>query len=522
MARPAEGRMPERSPTTGISLLRQLIRIGPLNREIVPSLPHVEPGQVWLVGAGPGDPGLLTLAGFHALLQADVVVHDRLGCEEILLRLPGRIERVDVGKGPAGESGLQQGINERLLSEARARRRVVRLKGGDPFVFGRGMEEVEFLRARGVEVHVVAGVSSALAGPAAAGIPVTHRALAHGFEVIAGRTEEGGGSPGGPAGSTRIYLMAMKALEEVTAGLLSRGDFLAQTPCAIIADATSYRQRVLVSTLGRVVEEARREGLGPPAVFCVGDAARFATAAPPAQQPVIVVTGTRVAPLLRDRFPGARFLWRPLVEMVAHRRGGEGIEAALASGWIVFNNPWSVRFFMELLLRSGADARSVRARLAAVGEETAAALEEHSLVADLAIAEGHREGIVETLAARMQGEVVTLPVAAGYQGALSAGLRQRGAAAVTLLPVYEARPRDPGGVDWACCTHVAFSSPLGVERFSAAWPGAPVERLTALCIGSAAARSAAGRGFSAVVNLTPAQDASMARPGQSEGMILPA
>lgn len=490
---------------------------------MVPSLPNMEPGHVWLVGAGPGDPGLLTLAGYHALLQADVIVHDRLGCEEILLRLPRVIERIDAGKGPVGESRRQSGINELLLREARAGRRVVRLKGGDPFVFGRGMEEVEYLRARGIPTHVVSGVSSALAGPAAAGIPVTHRALARGFEVLAGQTGEGAPAEADSPGETRIYLMAMGALSEIVEGLLG-GEFTRETPCAIVANATTYRQRVVTSTLGRVVEDARDAALGPPAIFCVGEAVRFAAAAP-AARPVIVVTGTRVPPLLSARFPGARFLWRPLVEMAAHDGGLAGLEAALASDWILFNTPWSVRFFMELVLRSGGDARRVRPRLAAVGEESVAALEEHFLVADLAIAEGSREGIMDTLSGELKGSAVTLAASAGYGGALVEGLKARGLASLDVLPVYEPRPRDPDPVDWNCCTHVAFSSPLAVERFAGAWPGAPVRILEALCIGSAAEQAAAKCGFSSTLNLAGAQAPDgevLPSHGQFDEAIFPA
>ncbi len=204
------------------------------------------PGEVWLVGAGPGDPELLTLRGYQLLRQADVIVHDRLGCEELLQAVSEKTRLIDVGKAPGAATVPQSRINEILEEEAREGNRVLRLKGGDPFVFGRGMEEALHLRERGIACHVVPGISSSLAAPAAAGIPVTHRAVARGFAVGTGRAEEGH-VPNVVGADTRIFLMGLGALEEIVAQLLAEG-VQGTTPAAIVTNATTYRQQVVRGT----------------------------------------------------------------------------------------------------------------------------------------------------------------------------------------------------------------------------------------------------------------------------------
>ena len=233
-------------------------------------------GSVALVGGGPGDPDLITVLGRRLLAEAEVVVVDRLAPRSLLAGLDADVEVVDVGKAPHGRGATQEEINALLVNRALAGRRVVRLKGGDPFVFGRGGEEVLACAAAGVPVRVVPGVSAALAGPAHAGIPVTHRGVAADVAIVSGHLDPAG--PGssvdwraladGPA--TLVLLMALDPLDAVTAELVKRGR-PASTPTAVIRNATLPDQQVLVATLGTVAAEVRRAGLRPPAVVVVGD-----------------------------------------------------------------------------------------------------------------------------------------------------------------------------------------------------------------------------------------------------------
>jgi uroporphyrin-III C-methyltransferase len=229
-------------------------------------------GVVYLVGAGPGDPGLLTLRGAEVLRSADVVVYDRLAPEALLDLAPRRAERIDVGKIPGGSRVDQSTINELVVARARRGLAVVRLKGGDPFVFGRGGEEALACSRAGVPFEIVPGVSSAVAGPAYLGVPVTHRGLSSSFTVVTGTTASGEPSQlesAARSAGTLVVLMAAGRLAEICARLIAAGRS-ENEPAGLVQWATTSRQRSVVSTLGDLAREADREGLGSPATLVVG------------------------------------------------------------------------------------------------------------------------------------------------------------------------------------------------------------------------------------------------------------
>ena len=237
-------------------------------------------GSVALVGGGPGDPGLLTVRGRRLLAEAEVVVADHLAPRDVLAELDPDVEVIDAGKAPGAHTLTQAQINEVLTSRALAGQRVVRLKGGDPFVFGRGGEEALACARAGVPVTVVPGVTSAVAVPASAGIPVTHRGITQDFAVVSahldpshpGATVDWAALAQGPG--TLVLLMAVGRLEQISRELVKRGRD-ASTPVAVICDGTTPRQRVLTSTLADVAEQASRQGIRPPAVVVVGDVVRL-------------------------------------------------------------------------------------------------------------------------------------------------------------------------------------------------------------------------------------------------------
>jgi uroporphyrin-III C-methyltransferase/precorrin-2 dehydrogenase/sirohydrochlorin ferrochelatase len=238
--------------------------------------PHAGPGWVALVGGGPGDPGLITVRGRDRLLEADVVVVDRLAPRELLTDLDPDVEIIDAGKTPYCGGMSQQEIDQLIVERARAGQRVVRLKGGDPFVFGRGGEEALACRAAGVPVTVVPGVSSALAGPAAAWVPVTHRGMAATLTVVSAHAEPGADQdPVDWAALARlrgtvVVLMGVARLPAVASALLAHGRD-PQTPAAVVENATLAAQRVVDGRLDEIAELAMLAQVEPPAVLVVGE-----------------------------------------------------------------------------------------------------------------------------------------------------------------------------------------------------------------------------------------------------------
>ena len=235
-------------------------------------------GTVYLVGAGPGDPRLLTVRGLELLRTADVVVYDRLVDPSLLDAAPPGALRIFAGKRSGAHYLPQAEINALLVTHARRGRRVVRLKGGDPFVFGRGGEEVEALVEAGIPFEVVPGVSAAVAVPAYAGIPLTHRRLASSFAVVTGHEDGGKDGPRvdwarlATAVDTLVVLMGLTALPAIVARLLAHGR-APDTPVALIRWGTTSAQETVTGTLADIVGQARAAGLGPPVVAVIGDVA---------------------------------------------------------------------------------------------------------------------------------------------------------------------------------------------------------------------------------------------------------
>jgi len=240
----------------------------------------IRPGTVTLVGAGPGDPGLLTLNALHALRGADVVLHDRLVSAAILDLLPDAAERIEVGKSASGHSVRQEQIHALMLEHARRGRRVVRLKGGDPFVFGRGGEELEYLRAHGVPYAVVPGITAALACAAYAGIPLTHREHAQSLRLVTAHCKESFDTLDWAAlaqeRQTLAVYMGVAGLDTVRDRLLRAGR-AAETPFALVENGSRPQQRVVVGTLADLPDTARAHQVRSPALLILGEVAALAT-----------------------------------------------------------------------------------------------------------------------------------------------------------------------------------------------------------------------------------------------------
>ena len=236
--------------------------------------PIFEPGWVWLCGAGPGDPGLLTLHAANALRQADVVIYDALVQEQILEWAP-QAQHIYAGKRGGKPSAKQRDISLHLVELARAGKKVLRLKGGDPFVFGRGGEEAQTLVQHGIPIRIIPGISAGIGGLAYAGIPVTHRDVNQSVTFVTGH-DQSGNTPGSldwdsiSKGSQVIVIyMGMKHIAQIADKLIDAGRSLHE-PVAVVTTATTDEQRVLETTLGTIVEDITEAGLAPPAIICVG------------------------------------------------------------------------------------------------------------------------------------------------------------------------------------------------------------------------------------------------------------
>jgi len=238
--------------------------------------PQMQPGWVWLCGAGPGDPGLLTLHAANALQQADVVIYDALVQEQILAWAP-QADHIYAGKRGGKPSAKQRDISLHLIELAREGKKVLRLKGGDPFVFGRGGEEAQTLVQHGIPIRIIPGISAGIGGLAYAGIPVTHRDVNQSVTFVTGH-DQSGNAPGSldwdsiAKGSQVIVIyMGMKHIAQITTKLLQAGR-AADEPVAVVTTATTDAQQVLESTLGQVVGDVAKAEISPPAIICVGRA----------------------------------------------------------------------------------------------------------------------------------------------------------------------------------------------------------------------------------------------------------
>jgi uroporphyrinogen III methyltransferase/synthase len=456
-------------------------------------------GIVHLVGAGPGDPGLITAAGREALERADVVVHDRLGTEALLGLCRAGAELVDAGKAPGRAAMTQEEINAALVEHGRRGRRVVRLKGGDPFVFGRGGEEAEALAAAGVPFTVVPGVTSAIAAPAAAGIPVTHRGVATSFTVVTGHED-----PGKPSEQTDwaalaavpgtlVILMGMGRLGDIAEALLAAGR-PADEPAAAVQWGTTPRQRSAVATLGTLARRVEEGGLGPPAVVVVGEVAALAPRiaggpGPLAGRRVVVTRARAQASELSERLRalGAGVTELPAIRIERLPDGGE-LESALAVlgdyGVVVLTSVNGVDALFDALAARGRDARalSAAATVVAIGPATAERLAARGVRADVVPERFVAEGILEALAGvPLQGVRALVARAAGSRPDLVDGLQERGARVDEVL-LYEAvpEPADPVAVSAALdADYLTFTASSTVRAFTGLLNDADRARLAA-------------------------------------------
>jgi uroporphyrinogen III methyltransferase/synthase len=409
--------------------------------------------MVYLVGAGPGDPGLFTLRGRELLERAEVVIYDYLANEELLKLAPPQAEKIYVGKKGGDHTVPQKGINEILVEKGRDHR-VVRLKGGDPFVFGRGGEEAQELVAHGIPFEVVPGVTAAVAVPAYAGIPLSHRDYTASMAFVTGHEREDTDDSKieweklSTAVGTLVFFMGVRNLPEICRNLVAHGR-APQTPVAVIRWGTTPEQRTVVGTLEDIAERVRAAQLKPPAITIVGEVVQLRKElnwfeARPLFGRRIVITRAReqasdFKALLADL--GAHCIEFPTIE-IAPPPSWEPLDSAIGRlssyHWTVFTSVNGVRCFMERLNAAGLDVRDFKGiKVAAIGPSTAEALEKRGLKPDLVPKEYKAEAVLEGLAGEnLKGRRFLMPRAMVARDVLPDTLREWGVE-VDVVPAYQ-------------------------------------------------------------------------------------
>jgi uroporphyrinogen III methyltransferase/synthase len=482
------------------------------------------PGKVWLVGAGPGDPSLITVRGLSVLGRADVVLFDALSHPALLEACRSDAELRSVGKRGGRENPTQAWITAQLIELARAGKSVVRLKGGDPLLFARGAEEAEDLAAAGIKFEIVPGVSSPVAASAYAGISLTHRDLSSSVTFITGSDRAGvdwtedAWKRLATATDTICVLMGMRRIQEICRAIVAGGR-AADTPAAVIQWGARSEQRVLVSTLGELAEAARREAYTNPAVIIVGEVVRLREklrwydAQPLFGKRILVPRPSDqardTAAKIRDH--GAEPVVFPVIE-IGDPPDLERLRRALSAltryDWVLFTSANGVERFFAELERAGRDARALgAARVGVIGPGTKAALSRRGIIADAMATEFVGEGLARAVLERGVTRAL-LARALVARDALPELLREAGAE-VDVVPVYATRRASPekaealrelfetGGLDT-----VLFTSSSTVEGVMALLgPDAPalLSRVTVASIGPVTTETARSAGLTVSV-----------------------
>ncbi len=418
-------------------------------------------GKVYLIGAGPGDPTLITVKGLELLKRAEVVVYDYLATPKLLKHVPKDAEFIYAGKkGGVCHAHTQEEINQMLVDNARAGKTVVRLKGGDPFIFGRGGEEIEELVKYDIAFEVVPGVTSATAAATYAGVPITHREYTASVAFVTGHedpTKEKSNIAWDKIATgigTLVFYMGIKNLPSITANLIKNGRD-PETPVAVVRWASTPVQKSVVGTLATIADIVKEEGIKPPALVVVGDVVKLREKINwfekrPLFGKRILVTRTReqaseLVRLLEDQgadcVEGATIAldepdsWEPLDNELSKLGDYQ---------WLLFTSINAIRFFFQRLYEKGMDVRDLKGpKVAAVGTATADILKEYGLIADLVPEEFTGEGLANSLIAQgVDGNNILLPRAKKAREILPEMLSERGAN-VNIVPVYQnVRPKD--------------------------------------------------------------------------------
>ena len=493
--------------------------------------PNTPRGKVYLVGAGPGDPGLITQRGMECIRAAQTLVYDYLAAPELLRHARPEAEMLYVGKKGGDHTLGQEAINRLLVEKAGAGRVVVRLKGGDPFIFGRGGEEAEALVAAGIDFEVVPGVTSAVAAAAYAGIPLTHRHFTSTLAFVTGHedptkddTSIDWAALAGGVG-TLVFYMGVKNLPHIVERLMAHGR-AAETPVALVRWGTTARQRTVSGTLADIVSRVYAAGLKAPCIIVIGDVVRLRDTLqwferrPLFGRRIVVTRAREQASGLVARLTelGAQCFECPTIRVVGPEDGGAALDAAIERiedyQWLVFTSVNGVRWFFERLFDRGRDVRALGCiKTAVIGPATAERLASFGLSSDILPESYRAESVVAAFAdIDLKGARILLPRAAEARPVLPVELGRMGAkvdevAAYRTVPDESGREAllaalEDGGIDM-----VTFTSSSTVRNFNALLSAERAETLmrnvTVASIGPITSQTAAELGFRVDLDADP-------------------
>lgn len=458
--------------------------------------------HVYLVGAGPGDPGLISVKGRDCIRKADIIIYDYLASPELLKHAPETAELIYVGKKGGDHTLSQEEINALIVRKAATGATIVRLKGGDPFIFGRGAEEAQALIYQGITFEIVPGVTSAIAAPAYAGIPLTHRAYNSSVAFITGHEDPTKKESSINWGalvqgvSVLVFLMGVKNLPRIVANLTANG-MKPETPAALVRWGTTNQQQTVVGTLADIEGRVIEAGLKAPAIIVVGhvvalrEQMRWFEQRPLFGQTIVVTRARQQASALTQELSalGAACMECPTIETAAPQ-SWQPLDDALARlksyDWIVFTSVNGVTFFFQRLFEKGLDVRALgRMRTASIGPATAKRLSEYGINSDIVPSAYRAEAVVEAFGQEsIRGAKILLPRAKEARPILPDELTRMGAQ-VDEIAVYHTRPVDASkapliaALEQGQVDMVTFTSSSTVQNFHALLPSHRMDELMA-------------------------------------------
>lgn len=469
-------------------------------------------GKVWLVGAGPSDEGLFTLKGKYVLEKADVVVYDQLVGDGIMNMIPSYATCIDVGKHAGNHKVVQEKINQILLDEALKGKRVVRLKGGDPFLFGRGGEELELLCEHNIPFEIVPGITSAISVPAYAGIPVTHRDFTSSLHIITGHKKKGCNDPidykslVALGDVTLVFLMSVGALPEISKGLIEAG-MDKNMPAAILEKGTRYNQRKVVATIETLPEEARKNNIGTPGIIIVGKVCSLSEQFSWAEKRtlggsrIIITRPRRKSSKLKEMLYdlGAEVVELPSIKTVAINNNDildEAINNIKKYNWITFTSEAAVEIFFDSLLEKRVDIRNlVGIKFAVVGPATKKALEKRGLFTDYMPEEYYGESMAKGLAKHISiDDKIMVCVPREVDSELCNNLKEY-ESQMDIVPLYDIEYEKNNELELNDSDYVVFTSASSVRGFVNTMEYLNYSSVNAICIGKITAKEASNYGM---------------------------
>lgn len=437
--------------------------------------------KVYLIGAGPGDIELITLKGCKLIARADVILHDHLIPHELLKLAKLEAEIISVGKFAGRHTKTQDRINALLVEKAKENKVVVRLKGGDPFLFGRGGEEAEACAEEGIDFEVVPGVTSALSAPSYAGIPPTHRDFTSNVAIVTGHRRDEKEIEIPNAG-TLVFLMGVANIKKIVDSLLKAG-WPQKTKIAAVENGTCYNQRVITGTLDNFVRKVQQENLKTPAVFIVGKVVELHQKLNWfGKKPRVLVLGTHPEKYTHL----GTIVHRPMVKCVSLRdysQLNDALKRLETFDWLIFTSANAARFFFDRLYSSDADARSLaKTKVAVIGKTTAQQLLGFGIAADVVPDTESSTGLLEKFSTiDIKNKKVLLPQAKVASKELPEGLIKLGAK-VEIAPVYQTVEIEPEDVDFEHIDKILFTSGSTVRAFVKKFGRVP-PHIKACCLG---------------------------------------